>query len=201
MSFFFLLLSCGTDLRSQVVVEGMEDFREGDLVLRCGSGAESHAVTTASNAPFSHIGILHYDTLALGWMVVHAVPGESADGEPEFIKAEPLDQFFRPDRAVSGAWLRILCSDETARLATLYSLDKARQRVMFDNDYSLSDTTQLYCTELVWRAYSRQGVDISGGQRSEVPLLFCREGECIFPSHIVNNETTLFIKHFKTKEL
>ncbi len=196
-----LLLSCGTDHGVQVVVEGTEQFREGDLVLRCGSGMESHAVTTASQAPFSHIGILHRDSHAGRWLVVHAVPGESADGEPEFLKAEPIDQFFRPDRAVSGAWLRVRCPDEAAQMAARYALDKVRQRVLFDNDYSLGDTTQLYCTELVWRAYSQQGIDISGGRRSDVPQLFCREGECIFPSDIANNKTTLFVKHFKTKEL
>ncbi len=196
-----LLLSCGKTHRSQQVeIEGMEEFREGDLVLRCGSGAESRVVTTASQAPFSHIGILHYDSISKGWMVVHAVPGESAKGEPEFIKAEAIDKFYGSDRAISGAWLRVRCSDEDASRAANYALDKERQRVEFDNDYSLSDTTQLYCTELVWRAYGQQGIDISGGGRSDAPQFICSDGECIFPSHIVNSETTLFIKYFKTKE-
>ncbi len=196
-----LLLSCGTNRGPHVVVEGMDEFRDGDLVLRCGCGTESRAVTTVSRAPFSHIGILHYDTLSQRWLVVHAVPGESAAGEPEYIKAEPIELFFRPDRAINGAWLRIQCSDEIALRAAQYALNKARQKVVFDNEYSLSDSTQLYCTELVWRAYGEQGIDISGGKRSNVPQVFCRDGTCIFPSDIVDSKTSLFIKHFKSKKL
>ncbi len=189
MLFSLLLFSCGNSHRTQIEIEGAEEFREGDLVLRCGSGMESRAVTTASQAPFSHIGILHYDSISQGWMVVHAVPGESAKGEPEYIKAEAIDKFFSPERAIKGAWLRIRCGDEDAQRAAQYALDKERQRVEFDNDYSLSDTTRLYCTELVWRAYSRQGIDISGGKRSDVPQFICIDGECIFPSHIIKKET------------
>ncbi len=199
--FLLLLLSCGTNHGKQVEVEGMEEFREGDLVLRCGRGAESRAVTAASSAPFSHIGILHFDSLSAEWIVIHAVPGENVEGEPELIKKECIDAFFRPDRAKSGGWLRIQCSNEAAAQAARYALLKEQQRVAFDNDYSLEDTVQLYCTELVWRAYGSQDIDISSGSRSEAPRVFCSDGACIFPSDIVNSETTLFIKHFKTKDL
>ena len=179
--------------RQQQVNYETNGWREGDLILRSGYGVESRAVMTQGSSHYSHVGLLHYDSLKGEWQVVHAVPGED---EPEYIKAEPLSIFFSPERARRGAWLRVDCSDSIAYKATQYALAKVKQNVLFDNEYSLSDTTQLYCTELVWRAYSAQGVDVSGGCRHVAPVFFCKEGEGIFPSDIEQSKTTLFVKHF-----
>lgn len=195
-----LLLTACTRSHEQVDVTGHEDFRDGDMVLRCGTGAESRLIIRRSNAAYSHIGILQYDSLSTEWMVIHAVPGENAPGEPEYLKREPLTDFFAPMTAQCGAWMRIDCSDEAARRAAEYCRRKADEHVLFDNDYLLEDTTELYCCELVWRAYLREGIDISDGHRGDVPTVICKEGECIFPSHIENSKNTLFVKQFKTKK-
>lgn len=183
--------------REQVLYE-TEEWREGDLVLRCGYGMESRAVTERSRSIYSHIGIVHYDTAQGEWQVIHAVPGED---EPEFVKAEPVNLFYRSDRARNGAWLRIDCSDSIAREAAQYALAKVKDQYIFDNDYLLADSSQLYCTELVWRAYNQQDMDITSGNRHSAPSFFCKEGECIFPNDIERSETTLFVKPFKTKVL
>lgn len=169
------------------------EWREGDLVLRCGYGIESRAVTRQSKSVYSHIGVLHYDSVSAEWQVVHAVPAEN---EPEYVKVEAVSTFFSPERAQRGGWLRVDCNDTIAREAARYALDKVSARVLFDNDYSLADTTQLYCTELAWRAYRAQGIDIAGGRRQPAPVFFCKEGEGIFPNDIERSETTLFVKHF-----
>ena len=143
---------------------------------------------------------LQYDSLSTEWMVIHAVPGENAPGEPEYLKREPLTDFFAPMTAQCGAWMRIDCSDEAAKRAAEYCRLTADEHVLFDNDYLLEDTTELYCCELVWRAYLREGIDISDGHRGDVPTVICKEGECIFPSHIENSKNTLFVKQFKTKK-
>jgi hypothetical protein len=67
--------------------------------------------------------------------------------------------------------------------------------VHFDHDYRLSDTTQLYCTELVWYVYGLAGTDITGGKRSELnaPLY---SGTYIFPSDIYTNEAFSLIYKF-----
>lgn len=183
--------------REEVVYETAE-WRNGDLVLRCGYGVESRVVVERSQSIYSHVGILYRDSAADEWMVVHTVPGEE---DPEYVKAEPVSRFYSLEKARNGAWLRIDCSDSIAREAVLYALDKVKNLCLFDNDYLLADSSQLYCTELVWRAYMRQGIDITSGGRQMVPSFFCKEGECIFPSDIVQSKTTLFIKPFKTKVL
>jgi len=175
-----------------VSLSGMDEWREGDLVLRCGWGAESRLVVQRGHSPYSHIGLLHKDPID-GWQVVHAVPGEE---EPEYLKAEPVACFFSAGRAKNGAWLRIRCSDRIACEAVRYALKKVDEKVLFDNDYLLTDSSSLYCTELVWRAFNAQGVDVSAGHRHDVPTIFSKEGEAIFPSDIEQSETTLFVKPF-----
>lgn len=173
-------------------------WREGDIALRCGWGLESSAVTANGRSTYSHAGLLHRDSLSSRWLVVHAVPGED---EPEYLKAEPLSVFYGRERAKTGAWLRVDCSDSAANQAVLYALQKVADSIVFDNDYLLEDTTMLYCTELVWRSYQTVGLDISSGNRHDTPRLFCKEGECIFPSDIEKSKTTLFIKPLKFKKL
>ena len=185
--------------RERVQLTEMDCFRDGDMVLRCGGGAESHAVVRHSQSSYSHIGILQYDSLNAEWLVIHAVPGESPVGEKDYVKVEPLTDFYAPERALRGAWMRVDCSDEVARKAACYCRMKFDEKVVFDNKYLLADTTQLYCCELVWRAYLHQGIDISGGKRYDVPTVFCKEGECILPANIENSETTLFVKPFNIK--
>ncbi|MBR3648093.1 MAG: hypothetical protein IKN59_06880 [Paludibacteraceae bacterium] len=194
-----LLLIGGCQRRERVVVEDADSFRNGDMVLRCGWGAESRAVVHQSGACYSHIGLLLFDSLAGEWTVLHAVPGESPQGEPDYLKREPLSVFFAPDRARCGAWLRIDCTDSVASLAADYCRHKVEQQVLFDNDYLLADTAELYCCELVWLAYLRHGIDISDGNRIDVPTAICKEGECIFPCHIEHSKSTLFVKPFNTK--
>lgn len=195
-----LLMLCGCDAsRERVVLTGTEDFREGDLVLRCGWGVESQAVTESSRSVYSHVGILHYDSVACQWRVLHAVPDEAERGEPEYLKCEALTDFYAPERAKCGAWMRVGCPDSMAMAAASYALRKVNEKVLFDNDYLLSDTTRLYCTELVWQAYLHQGLDISDGHRHDVPLLFSKDGECIFPVDIEESAKILFVQPFKTK--
>ena len=141
---------------------------------------------------------MHYDEDEGEWTVVHAVPGEARKGEKELVKVEPLPVYFAEDSAECGAWMRIGCEDSIAARAAVYALGKAKEGVEFDDDYMLSDTSRMYCTELVWQAYLHQGVDISGGSRHEVPKQVCKDGECIYPKDIEISNLTLFVKPFKT---
>lgn len=195
-----LQLGACHEKREAVVLTDDEPFREGDLVLRCGYGAESRVVTEASQSIYSHIGILHYDTPTAQWQVIHAVPGEAEEGKPEWLKAEPIEDFYASDRAIRGAWMRVDCPESIAVEATRYALQKVAEKVEFDNEYLLSDTTRIYCTELVWQAYLRQGIDLSEGHRQEVPSLFSKDGACIFPCDIEKSSKIIYVKPFKTQQ-
>jgi hypothetical protein len=179
-----ILIGACQQSQPPVRLTGNETFREGDLVFRCGRGAESRIVTTASNGTYSHVGILCYDSLNASWIVVHAVPGEAPAGQREWVKSESLSAFFSHSRASRGAWAQVDCPDSTATSAARYALQKARQAVEFDHDYSLTDSSRLYCTELIFHSYLQQGIDITQGHRHHPPRIFCKDTAVIYPDDI-----------------
>lgn len=196
---FCVLSACRPAGRQSAQAIDLSDstaWREGDIALRCGWGAESRAVTAKGQSTYSHVGLLHHDSIGNIWQVIHAVPGED---EPEYLKAEPLSVFYGSQRARIGAWLRVNCSDSIARQSVAYALWKVSERVLFDNDYLLNDTTQLYCTELVWRSYLTVGIDVSDGNRHDVTRFFSAEGECLLPSDIEMSKSTLYVKPLTNK--
>lgn len=146
---------------SIVVVADTVDLRDGDLLFRLGPGPESRLVTVASRGVYSHVGMAV--NVGHRWMAVHAVPGENRDrNTPDTLKCEPLTDFFLPGRAIGGATARIACPDTVARAAVSYALEKVHAKVLFDHHYRMTDTTELYCTELVYLAYLHQGIDLTG---------------------------------------
>lgn len=159
-------------------------MQEGDLVFRCGQGLMSRAVTTAEQEGlYSHVGVLFFQDGA--WQVVHAVPGER-EGKEDFdkVKMERADAFFAPQRALRGCLVHTGLTDSTALAAMREkALRLVRDSTRFDNDYNLADTTELYCTELVWQLYRTAGKDLTEGRRRQLNM-FRVHGDCILPEHI-----------------
>lgn len=153
----------------------------GDLVFRNGLGNESLLVTTTSNGEYSHVGIAL--STPSGWQVIHAVPGEAAPGEPEYVKCEPIEEFFDPHRARAGGMARVDCDSLTALAAARAAMGKVTAKVTFDNDYNLEDTTQLYCTELVRLAYMNQGIDLADDRWAPTPGINTT-GRIVYPEHL-----------------
>lgn len=139
-----------------------------------------------------------------GWSVVHVVPGEPGpDGTVDRIKAEPLAEFFSLDRARRGAVARVnvpfaaalleapgaMYADAVYTEVAVEARRLAACEIFFDHDYDLTDTTRMYCTELVYRVFMRAaGVDPTAGRRSRIGLPGF-DGEYILPSDILQSET------------
>jgi len=190
------MAACGSERGSRsVVLYDSSALRNGDLLFRNGIGYESRVVTGVSNGEYSHVGIAYHD--GARWCVIHAVPGENEKGKPEFLKCEPLSEFYRTDRTKSGGVARINCTDSTAAAATDYALDCLNRNVLFDNDYDLEDSTKVYCTELVWLAFLSQGIDITEGRRHVMPIINTG-ADVIFPDDIWKSNTISNRKSFKT---
>jgi hypothetical protein len=176
---------------------GNIDFAEGDLVFRHGVSAKSQVVLAADpEGIYSHSGIVVKQDS--GFMIVHVTPGEREKDETEDrIKMETPEQFFATDRAQHGAVYRL--QDSLNALSSTAARQAVRlwhKGVLFDHDYVLSDSTKMYCTELVWYVYLLAGKDITNGNRSEVAGLPLFSGEHIFPSNIYNNEDFSIIYKF-----
>lgn len=159
---------------------------EGDLVFRLGRGTSSQIVNLADKErSYSHVGILIKDSLD-EWYVIHAVPGESEETEGlETIKRDSLGRFFGKDRTVSGVVVRF----DSIELVSQHIVEKAKnfydQKLLFDHQYTLSDTSVVYCTELIYRIFWSVDIDLTEGRRHSFPLL---KEHVIFPSDILKNQ-------------
>ena len=58
---------------------------------------------------------------------------------------------------------------------------------LFDHGYDDSDTTRMYCTELVVHAFRKAGVELVGTEKHyvDIPML---KVECLFPSDILSSD-------------
>lgn len=200
-SFIILLglvaISCSGHSRQAPSPEfPLQELREGDLAFRCGMGVFSRAVTTSEQKGiYSHVGLLVKD--GDSWKVVHAVPGEKVSkADFDRVKAEELSVFYGPLRACRGALVHTGLTD-SAKVAQMVSaaLQSARDSVLFDHDYSLEDSSKLYCTELVWRLYRRAGIDLSEGRRKSIHALHI-QGECLLPEHLFDYSSNIIYFNF-----
>ena len=175
-----LITSCRSGGNDYVVTPPeipISNLRSGDIAFRLGRTLESRVIATEGG--YSHVGIVIRLDSTL--QIAHIEPSR---GGSELTKYESLEQFFHPDNATSGAVMRIegLGSEQQASVENyLFSC----KNITFDHDYKLSDTTQMYCTELAFRAFSEIGIDITNGIRHRVPLA---QEEVILPTDISNND-------------
>lgn len=127
------------------------ELRSGDLVFRKGSSALSSAVQTYDKEGiYTHVGILAKRGNKLE--VLHVEPGADM-GHVEAAKAEPLHDFLQGSRAWSiyrfeGLAEQQGAGDRVVDIAGRY----VKEKIRFDRAMDHSDDTELYCTELVWRA-------------------------------------------------
>jgi len=173
-------------------------LRNGDLLFRTGYGIQSGVVLRLSGGVYSHIAMAYHSPH--GWVAVHAVPGETDDGQDQdWLKAEPITTFYCSERAACGAIARVDCDTVTARKAVEYALDKVRSRLTFDHGYDLQDTSRYYCTELVYRAYLSQGIDLCN--TAAVPCS-SENGvrKYLYPDDIFTNAKVLWRKKLSTND-
>ncbi len=182
---FCFSCGCGKKELASVLPDSVQ-LRVGDVVFRLGESLESNVVNIADRGGlYSHCGIV-VDSAGL-FRVVHAVPDElDFPGDSERVKMDPLELFFRVDRAWAGAVCRMddsLVAAKAAQAAKAVFL----RGTLFDNDYDENDTTKFYCSELIWHAFKHAGYDIVGPDRHSYNVLFRRIDSCIVPSQIYNS--------------
>lgn len=63
----------------------------------------------------------------------------------------------------------------------------ARKGTLFDHDYNLADTSQMYCTELVEFAYRKADICLSEGRRTQINVP-AMGGTYLMPDDIAANK-------------
>ena len=158
-------------------------MRPGDLAFRTGTGTYSRMlkVSSTDTVYYSHVGLLLQ--IDSQWVVIHAVPHEK-EGPSDFerVKMETLDRFYDPSRALHGELVHT--GFEAGDRMTEAALSFVRDSVRFDSSFDLSDSSRLYCTELPWLLYRREGIDISEGRRSHRGFPTLGQEGCISPTDI-----------------
>lgn len=152
----------------------------GDIAFRTGESIESRGVTSIDTAGvYSHVGmVMWYNDR---WCVLHAVPNERATKhEKDSVKMEPLEVFFRSDRALEGGIYRIPLAPEDTLKLLRKGTELYRRHLLFDKAFDDKDTTSFYCSELVWFLYQQElGIDLTQGRRHNFPLfpplIFCSD--------------------------
>ena len=94
---------------------------------------------------------------------------------------ERPEDFFSTIRASKGCVLRYQdreTAEKSARLA--YGIYK--RGTLFDDDYNDSDTTKMYCSQLVAHVYQKCGIDITNGIRHDAILPGVKFSHVIYPS-------------------
>ncbi len=180
-----VIVGCHRDSRAvEFVLSDTVHLQSGDIVFRLGESKESRAVSTVDRkGEYSHVGMVM--NVNGRWMVLHAVPNEhDSKQEKDSVKLEPLGRFFRSDRAVKGGIYRFpVTPEDTFRL-----LQKGQQlyarHPLFDGQFDCEDTTEFYCSELVYFLFlNTLNMDITEGRRHQLPLF----PDLIFCSDIIQN--------------
>lgn len=133
-------------------------LKDGDLIFRRGISFVSNLVLENDpSSPYSHIGIISFYNNTP--FVIHAVPDESENGI-DYIRKDSLGMFLLKDRA--SAYEVIRYDDPSiAEEASYFAKISYEAGILFDDSFSLHDSTKYYCTELIWRAYKYAGVDLT----------------------------------------
>ena len=113
------------------------------------------------------------------------------------MKMETPEKFFSPINANAGEVKRLKGDTIIPLKAAEYAMQTYRRNTLFDHDYDDSDTTKMYCCELVEFAYAKAGLTLAGTERHDISLPGMKRIRCMLPSDICNNKSLKRLLHFK----
>ena len=187
-------MSCsGKKVERTILPDGLV-LADGDIVFRRGSGLMSHTVVAADGGRYSHVGIV-VDSAGVK-MIVHAVPDEpDFPGDIDRVKMESPRKFFSTLNANVGEVMRH-ADKQVAHKAAHEAMRLYRCGLLFDHDYDDNDSTKLYCSELVERAYLGAGVSLTEKRRHDFVVPGFHFEHVIMPSDIYENSRLRTIARF-----
>lgn len=127
-------------------------LEDGDIILRRGEGFVSSVISNLNEADYqiSHCAILVQKDSA-NWFVVHTVSSElsNVDG----VQSEKLDRFTAESVDSTIVVLRYKADKEIRNQIAYRARYYLDQKIPFDNAFNLADTTEFYCTELIYKVF------------------------------------------------
>lgn len=182
-----ILCSCRQQVQERPAIP-YESLRNGDILFRKGRSLSSNMILThdRNGSQYSHIGLVCKTDSA--WCVVHAVNDEpDFKGDFDRVKIERIERFFASDRASAGEIMHCLVNDSLLQSVTHNAMELVQDSIPFDASFDHSDHSRLYCTELIYFLFMKEGIDITEGRTTHVGTV-CFPDEIIFPSDIYANK-------------
>jgi len=187
-SYSFIKLNSSNSIKTQNSVLALRklNLQNGDLIFRRGTSIESQIVLlTDQDSEYSHVGMIYKINNKL--FVIHTVPKEN-DADPGYIKLEPINDFLSEGKATRVAIYRLIQnSSEKINIASNYAYNCYFKKLCFDNNYDLVTDAQLYCTELIWKAYKLAGIDLVCSRLRNINFIITNK-IMIMPSSIIESK-------------
>ncbi len=184
--------------RAHAIHVVQQKMHPGDLLFRKGESVVSRLVDIGdTHSVYSHVGIVFHDTC--GWLIVHAVPGETDyPGEEERLKVEPVQDYLAPNRAVSFSLQRLALTNLQIKTLKDKAIEYNIHPPLFDHDFDL-DNDKLYCTEFIYKLYLAIGIDLTAGHITHLKLP-AFNGDYILPSDLMRTHKLREIVHYNFKK-
>jgi uncharacterized protein YycO len=164
-------------------------LQSGDIIFRNGNNPIGQVVATLDQQPtFYHVGMVKI--IDRQPFIIHASPASNDQGNPtqNMVIIESIEQFLGRDNASFFMVYRLRTSQPAIpALAASAAYNYAQAKIPFDPKFSLDTDDQLYCTELIWKAYGQAGIDLIDGNfdRLALPPI---SGTYIFPGSLLASQ-------------
>ncbi|MEI6124260.1 MAG: hypothetical protein WCQ95_11610 [Bacteroidota bacterium] len=145
----------------------IKEIHDGDIILRHGYGLVSDMIVgeLKENYDLSHCAIVCKDDT--NCIVIHSV--SSSLSNVDGVQSQDLKSFINESQLNSVIVIRYkprINKDNSAisRKAKYY----LKKQIPFDNAFDINDSTEFYCTELLWKVILNEyGDDIMAGKNNE----------------------------------
>lgn len=188
-----MLTTCSSFVESSTSVSReemqllVENMQSGGLVFRRVDGAASNFLDSIDvDSPFSHVGIVYISPSPQNDVfIIHVQPEQ-----PEHVQIQTVEDFIKDatDFAIYKPASRISDKGVVAAEQAFMWIGKRR----FDREFDLDTDYELYCTELVYKAYLESGIDILGDEFNVVEFPFIHVKEVIYPSLLIKSDLFVF---------
>lgn len=178
-----------TQLNRRPIVDIMEmpELLEGDLIFRKGRSLVSTVVLMNDrSSAYSHVGIVAFKNGEP--FIVHAVPGEPDECGEEKVKCDTPVDFLNEEKASLFAIYRLAEGDnDKVKVAAHEAMNYYETGLPFDKGLDFRSDDKLYCTELVWKAYLKAGVNLTGNKFHVLSLKLIADS-IILPGQFIESE-------------
>lgn len=127
-------------------------LQDGDIIIRKGFGYVSNKIADILNEPYnvSHCGVIYRPTPIAMPVVIHSVSSTLSDIDG--VQRCNIQKFAHESEANSIIVVRY--KDTAQHSAKIIATEAQRlllRNLPFDNSFDLTDSSKIYCTELVWK--------------------------------------------------